>query len=657
MPGPEYKELETTEIVNRGYNAQNSLEEKFLYTLNLCARNHMIDASGFFLTEKERLELGMMPDTNIRFMTKPRSKLQNDMQEMLGRKRNLDLQKAFFPKGKDKKPAVNVNACRRFFEYYGALPVKPYIDLGKRYDEISALIPAEGNTAQDLHYKTNYLLRYGPPIGQAMITQMHMQMRDIEGEFYTNSFYTDAKGNNKQRGVYIENFLEKEIAKSRDKTLGQFLDEMEITDPEERASIAKQASGDETVSLAAFQGGVGEEGLSDSSLAQRIASAWTNQGWKKALGALSEKELLAYKRGYEASEIRDEKQYKSWIKGEAEELIKGLQRKEYKKAFAACNKMIHQTKPIGFSVPEDVNPVSFSQVEQIRTESRVDRVKNPSKADTLDRQKRRNRAEAERKYDAYILDHTGAGKLSDQREKNLEMLSKAMAATVLRTNKQVTDYSTKTIHSTAEKLMGALDLSGLSDEQIKKALESPDNTKTLTGLRMRELYKPEDTHGLIQSMQSLGRHMMPEYDRSPEYQSLVRSVRALGALNSDKYMDPEVQQQAMNAGFQVLLATENYMKGKKSVRSSDDGKERFNNALDSLSILRQGMPGLKVHIDQLVARINTVRKAQGPEHEDYVDITCYGSQRAVQAKEAYTRKVQGAAAPQAATAPQAAAAP
>lgn len=651
MPDPKYKELETTEIVNRGYDAQSSLEEKFLYTLNLGARNHMIDASGFFLTEKERLELGMMPDTDIRFETKPRSPFQIKMAGQLGRKRNRELRDAFFPTGKDKKPTVNVEGCRRFYEYYGALPVKPYIDMGKRYDEISALIPAEGNTTQDLHYKTNYLLRHGQPRESAMITQMHMQMHDLHSEFYEDAFYTDAKGNNRQRDVNIEEFLKKEIAKSRNKTLGQFLDEMEIRDPEERARIAERSSGDETVSLAAFQRGAGEKGLSDASLARGISSAWINQGRKKALGTLSEKELLAYKRGYEASEIRDEKQYKSWIKGEAEELIKGLQRKEYKKAFAACNKMIHQTKPIGFSVPEDVKPVSFSQVGQIRTESRVDRVKNPSKADTLDRQKRRNRAEAVRKYDAYILDHTGAGKLSDQREKNLEMLSKAMAASVLRYNEQVTDYSTKTIHSTAEKLMGALDLSGLSDEQIKKALESPANVKTLTGLRMQELYQPKDTHGLIQRMQSLGRNMMPEYDRSPEYQRLVRSVRELGALNADKYMDPEVQQQAMNAGFQVLLATENYMKGKKSVRSSDDGKERFNNALDSLSILREGMPGLSQHIDQVVARINTVRKAQGSEHEDYVDISRYGSERAVQAREAYTRKVQGAAAPQAAAAP------
>ena len=64
-------------------------------------------------------------------------------------------------------------------------------------------------------------------------------------------------------------------------------------------------------------------------------------------------------------------------------------------------------------------------------------------------------------------------------------------------------------------------------------------------------------------------------------------------MGIDKENDPVLTEQTKAAGYEVLRAVENYTKGKKNIRFSDDGKDRFDNALDALGILYKHMPRLR----------------------------------------------------------------
>ena len=157
-------------------------------------------------------------------------------------------------------------------------------------------------------------------------------------------------------------------------------------------------------------------------------------------------------------------------------------------------------------------------------------------------------------------------------------------------------------------------LKNLGEEEIREALQFPERVPGFLTGRIQDVYKPAETFNVIRDMSNLGKNMMSARDRSPEYQKLVNSVKKMGRLNRDDYTNPQVVQETTNAGLEVLRAVEDYTKGKKKVRSNDDGKERFNNALDALGILYQNVPGMRPEIDKVMARINKVRKAEDPKN-------------------------------------------
>ena len=119
------------------------------------------------------------------------------------------------------------------------------------------------------------------------------------------------------------------------------------------------------------------------------------------------------------------------------------------------------------------------------------------------------------------------------------------------------------------------------------------------------------------------------------------SELAYGTEKAKELFRDMIQQARIQVGFEVMLAAENYMKGKKSVRSTDDGKERFDNALDALGVLYRNVPVLRSHIDELVDKTNRVRGAKDPNHKDHVDIEKYDNERAREAKMNRGLKAQG----------------
>ena len=72
------------------------------------------------------------------------------------------------------------------------------------------------------------------------------------------------------------------------------------------------------------------------------------------------------------------------------------------------------------------------------------------------------------------------------------------------------------------------------------------------------------------------------------------------------------------------------MKGKKSVRGTTEGQNRFNNALDSLGILSEFAPKTASQINVIIDRINKVRNAEG-DSKNRIKLSDYNEKRSAEA--------------------------
>lgn len=250
------------------------------------------------------------------------------------------------------------------------------------------------------------------------------------------------------------------------------------------------------------------------------------------------------------------------------------------------------------------------------------------------------KAKVDAKYNEYLVKHTGEDVISDDMEKNADTLSRAMAASMLGKSKAVSKYSESRIEDTAKRIREVLRVSEMDNNAMKIALQKPEYVEMAVKVQVKSLYVPQNSNKLINDMKKLGDNMMSDKGRTTEYQNLVTAVKNLGKLSSDKENDPVLTEQTTAAGYEVLRAVENYTKGKKSIRFSDDGKDRFDNALDALGILYKHLPRLRPQIDIMVERINIVRKSQDPAHKNHVDINKYGADRAEQAMKRRSKKAQ-----------------
>ena len=115
MPDPKYKELETTDDVQDGYEAQNTIEDKFYYLLNYSARNALIRQSADFLSEKERLSMGMKParftNTKNFDMEKACSKFQNNTEMLVDMGKRYDEKDLLAYKRGKNEPCTEGSGC------------------------------------------------------------------------------------------------------------------------------------------------------------------------------------------------------------------------------------------------------------------------------------------------------------------------------------------------------------------------------------------------------------------------------------------------------------------------------------------------------------------------------------------------------------------
>lgn len=248
--------------------------------------------------------------------------------------------------------------------------------------------------------------------------------------------------------------------------------------------------------------------------------------------------------------------------------------------------------------------------------------------------------DAKKKYENYIRQHTGNKIDKSDPDKRIETLSKVMAA-ILLSDTKTTNFSKKLIDITADKLKRTLYLKDkTTTSQIRDALMSKEAAKDLMDTQLVNYYNPVNGRGLIEDMKKLFDNMMSSKDRSPEYKAMVKSVKRIADMDPAKLSTIQGQNYIIDANATLMRRIDTYMKGKKKVRRTDDGKERFNNSLDALAILDKYVPGAHDMALELVGRINSVRNADNEKNKNYVDLDNFGPKRAEAAKAARQAKQQ-----------------
>lgn len=234
-------------------------------------------------------------------------------------------------------------------------------------------------------------------------------------------------------------------------------------------------------------------------------------------------------------------------------------------------------------------------------------------------------------YDTYIDLHTGerAGKTTDEM---LDNLAKCLAAANLK--KLNRSFSVKDIHNGAEMLKKLLVLDVLKDdpEKLKKSLRGEDTVRELGNDLRHSLFsvKPESEKNYFAAMETLHTNMSGTKWRSSKYKELYNSISAVTDIKMNPNLTPNQRRSAIrNANIRILDAVTKYTDGKEMKRTTNDGQDSFDNALDAMAIIEKYVPGFQIHTVKLLNKINHVRSSNpnGQElisHENFT--TKYGAQ-------------------------------
>ena len=227
-------------------------------------------------------------------------------------------------------------------------------------------------------------------------------------------------------------------------------------------------------------------------------------------------------------------------------------------------------------------------------------------------------------YGKYQNKHSGGRLLSAPLEEKKSHLARFMAATIL--ERQGKPYSVRKIHAMAEKIGEMKEFRKLNERETDRGLF---NKKCAGDLQLELLNRtysvPAEQRGsYIQEMRKLADNMTPKGSQSDEYKAMNRAVKEIAALDPN---DPRIASKLMQANMKMMTAITGYAKGKKSVRTFEEGRARFGNCMDALSVVSSHVPGLTPYAKDLVDRTNHVRGVK-PGDPDFVDLKEYGVSRA-----------------------------
>ncbi|MBQ6231436.1 MAG: hypothetical protein IJJ74_10025 [Eubacterium sp.] len=407
------------------------------------------------------------------------------------------------------------------------------------------------------------------------------------------------------------------------KNIGDILKECGIEDYDARNKIFNEleCKPEDMISEVVKKDRKGMTGV--SFLTNTITGAWSTQECNKTVGALSEKDRFLWKKGAECSYFKSNNVDKKWKDEYGKEEALRRRRRVYKKTFTSFNKAVCSEKPIPYKVIEEVS-------DELKTSSLSEKLEKStggySNLEIRDMNASPKDANDKAEYTKYIKDHLV--KINNEPNKNTKNLAKALSAILLKDSKENKSFSSSLIHRQAENLMVALDMRNLSNNQMSTMMSTEGKAKSEMYGMVVDMYATNDPAAYIKDMKKLAEHMMEDDDRSYEYQHMVKSVRVIANMKPEDIDSQRGRLALIGANFDLILSVQNYMKGKKSIRFSDDGKDRFDNSIDALAVMNKYVPGSRRVIDNIVDRINIVRDAREAEKKGHVDIANYGADRA-----------------------------
>ena len=244
-------------------------------------------------------------------------------------------------------------------------------------------------------------------------------------------------------------------------------------------------------------------------------------------------------------------------------------------------------------------------------------------------------------YDQYIRLHTGYEGTGTNVSEKADCLAKAIAANELK--KSGAEFSIKKIHKVAAKIKQRPEYVNVVNNEtaLDEALTDPSHVVTMADKLFAEPYKvsSENIELYIDNINLLYNNMMSKEGRSVLYGAYYDAVKAISDLKGmyDFTLEGDRMAAAERIGelnMALLSSAQSYIKGKEKVRTSNGGKERFNNALDGISVLYRYVAGdgIRKSIDNTMADINRIRDV-GKTSSKYVETKNYGAKRAIKAKE------------------------
>ena len=241
-------------------------------------------------------------------------------------------------------------------------------------------------------------------------------------------------------------------------------------------------------------------------------------------------------------------------------------------------------------------------------------------------------------YDQYIRLHTGYDIKNKSVKEKQENLAKSIAASILKTTEKSLDI--KKIHSyakTVKALPGYKDIVN-DPEKLDYYLsgEGRISEAKTEALKCVSEVTEESVEAYVKAMKKLQDNMKTSEKRSDKYKEFHKAVDAIGNLVgkydfSNKADRLAACKELTTLNTILLDKTVTYITDKEKVRTYEDGRDRFDNALDALGNLYEYVPNSRSNITPIVDRINNKRDAKIGS-EKYVDIQKYSGKRAEDAK-------------------------
>ena len=232
------------------------------------------------------------------------------------------------------------------------------------------------------------------------------------------------------------------------------------------------------------------------------------------------------------------------------------------------------------------------------------------------------------KYKKYMDKHFGANVLHLSLSEKKAHLAKFMAATVL--HDQIKPFSASKIESMAKTIEEMDEFRKLDENEVDKGLINTDGARLSQFNIVQKTYRvpPEKVMNYIRDMRKLANNMVAKGNQSEEYKLLNNSVKNIAELNPS---DPDIESKLINANTVLFNSIVGYAKGKKSVRTYEEGRSRFDNCMDALSIMKDNVSGIGNNADSIVERTNSVRKVQSGQ-KDFVDLKNFGAKHAEESR-------------------------